>query len=171
VPDVEGLAVRAHLAAAGISGRVWVEALLTHLCCPEHTHPELAAVGLTVEGSVAATRLEHRLGDEDEFDARIPELWIPAIDPGLALAGLDLPALLACTWHWVYSLDRKTAPSIAARLAAFVTSFADDPRTWQDVHRKMCGETGLRCSPRDYDPTPIELEALPWIALKKGVAT
>lgn len=122
VPESELLMCKAVMLEHKLTSRQWVDMSLSYLCCPSQPRPPVRAVP--------------KDPDIVDFDFRWPRSVIEAVDPGLRLAELSLPALLSTTWAWLHAPDGKVSAGLARRLAAFASYFQGGQfaKHWECVH-------------------------------------
>lgn len=171
VPELEYLTVKSFVHTQGLSARVWVEVLLTHLCQPRGEHPVVAQQGVSAAAVLRAVRPKVRDEDEAIYEVSLPQSVIRAMDPGLELAELELPSFLAAVWGWSMREDGEVYAPLAARLAAFASYFGGSPAPW-DAWLARCAEAGLTvATPHElYMPPEYRVERLPWVVRMQGVA-
>lgn len=169
VPDVQLLHVNSFLLAQRISQRLWAEMLLTYLCCPKHEHPLIAQMGVTCPQLLKAAQVDNLEGSELAlWQYRWPASLIPLVDPGLELAELSLPGFLGVLWDWALSPELQVQASAAARLAAFASHFAEQPRGWNELYATHRGS--YLAGAHDFVDIPFyRCERLPWVPHIRGL--
>ena len=171
VPELEYLNVKTFINAQGLTSRVWVEVLLTHLCQPQGEHPVVAQKGVTTTDPLRAARVSRRDADEAVYELALPQSVIRAMDPGLACAELELPTFLSILWGWAMREDGSMFVTLAARLAAFSSYFGGAPQTWDAFVNSADTTPHETVHPHElYMPPVYRVECLPWVVKMQGVA-
>lgn len=171
VPETELLHLRALLGEQGFSSRLWAEVMLTYLCCPGSDHPAVSQKGVDTPTLLRMAHLRApALQDATaHYDYRWPASLIPLMDPGLAAADLSLSNLLSILWSWTHTTNTLVNVNLAARLAAFATSFTPTSRTWQSI-RADYKDVMPSANPHALVSLPkFRCELLPWVVRVKGV--
>lgn len=149
VPELELLQCQLVRAKHKLSREQWVAMMLTYLCA-----------GGDYPGAFAEARVSELDPDVAHFQFRWDRSLILAVDPGLALAELDLSSLLSITWAWLHSPDLMVSASLACRLAAFASSFRGGlPYTWKDIEHPRDSTDPHRVLATHLQPDP---SAFPW---------
>ena len=166
------------LAFTPFDRRLWVEILLTYLCCPDNDHPAVARCG--VRTSEVLRHLvaggAHPRGSEalTTYDFRWPHSLQTLVDPGLAVAELEFGPFLAILWAWAYSPTQTINVNLAARLAAFSAKLSGGAPIagdycWAEI-RDWAPVGVANMSPFDmFRPEPFDCTILPWVVRIKGV--